>query len=386
MAKNRVPGYCRQRRSTGDLAYVEFPNGMGRSYLGVYDSPESRLKYNQLIAEWQTTGGFLFSPGKDLTITELCARFLAHAEGYYCYPDGTPTSEIVVYKNIISLLREMYGNVPVKDFGSLKMKAFRDQMIVIKWVRTNINRMVNRTRHIFKWGVSEELVSASVLHGLQAVEGLKRGRCKADESGPVHPVPDADIEAIRPFVSRQVWTLVQLQLHTAARPGELVGLRAIDLDTKGNIWIFRSEKHKNSYRGQERSLYFGPRAQELLQPFMANRPLDAYLFSPCEAQRERWDNCPNHRHTEISKPKTPRKVGDVYDVAAYRRAIRRACENADLTIWHPHQLRHNAASFLRREYGVEIARAVLGHASLDATEIYAELDQQKVIEVIARIG
>ncbi len=35
--------------------------------------------------------------------------------------------------------------------------------------------------------------------------------------------------------------------------------------------------------------------------------------------------------------------------------------------WHPHQLRHTAATELRRAYGVEAARIILGHASLDAT-------------------
>ena len=31
--------------------------------------------------------------------------------------------------------------------------------------------------------------------------------------------------------------------------------------------------------------------------------------------------------------------------------------------WHPNQLRHNAATRLRREFGLDMARAVLGHSS-----------------------
>ena len=41
--------------------------------------------------------------------------------------------------------------------------------------------------------------------------------------GVSHPL---HIDAIKPFVSRQVWALVQLQLLTGARAGELVGMRA----------------------------------------------------------------------------------------------------------------------------------------------------------------
>jgi integrase len=54
--------------------------------------------------------------------------------------------------------------------------------------------------------------------------------------------------------------------------------------------------------------------------------------------------------------------------------------------WHPHQLRHNAATHLRKEFGIEVARIILGHRSASMTEIYAELDDEKAKRVIQRIG
>jgi integrase len=54
--------------------------------------------------------------------------------------------------------------------------------------------------------------------------------------------------------------------------------------------------------------------------------------------------------------------------------------------WHPHQLRHNAATRLRKEFGLDVARAVLGHSSAAVTEIYAELDMAKASEAMGRIG
>jgi integrase len=54
--------------------------------------------------------------------------------------------------------------------------------------------------------------------------------------------------------------------------------------------------------------------------------------------------------------------------------------------WHPHQLRHNAATFLRKEFGLEIARIILGHRSMAMAEVYAEADQEKALEVIGRVG
>jgi hypothetical protein len=54
--------------------------------------------------------------------------------------------------------------------------------------------------------------------------------------------------------------------------------------------------------------------------------------------------------------------------------------------WHPNQLRHNAATNLRKEHGVELARIILGHTTAFTTEIYAEADQAKAIAVMGKIG
>jgi integrase len=54
--------------------------------------------------------------------------------------------------------------------------------------------------------------------------------------------------------------------------------------------------------------------------------------------------------------------------------------------WHPHQLRHNAATLLRKEFGLETARIILGHRSAVITEVYAEQDKEKALEAIVRVG
>ena len=54
--------------------------------------------------------------------------------------------------------------------------------------------------------------------------------------------------------------------------------------------------------------------------------------------------------------------------------------------WHPHQLRHNAATYFRCEYGLEVARVLLGHKPAAITQIYAEADAARAVEVFAKIG
>jgi site-specific recombinase XerC len=54
--------------------------------------------------------------------------------------------------------------------------------------------------------------------------------------------------------------------------------------------------------------------------------------------------------------------------------------------WHPHQLCHNAATFLRKEFEIDTARIILGHRSAVITEVYAEMDQQNAMEAVVRVG
>jgi integrase len=83
----------------------------------------------------------------------------------------------------------------------------------------------------------------------------------------------------------------------------------------------------------------------------------------------------------------PRKEpGDHYTTESYRRAIAYGCKWAGVPKWHPNQLRHNAATRLRKEFGLDVARAVLGHSSPAVTEVYAELDGAKAAEAMEQVG
>ncbi len=54
--------------------------------------------------------------------------------------------------------------------------------------------------------------------------------------------------------------------------------------------------------------------------------------------------------------------------------------------WSPHRLRHSAATRIRKEFGIEATKAVLGHSAASVTGIYAEIDRQRAVEVAKLIG
>jgi len=69
-------------------------------------------------------------------------------------------------------------------------------------------------------------------------------------------------------------------------------------------------------------------------------------------------------------------------VTSYGRAIHNACDAAGIKVWSPNQLRHTRATELRKQFGLDAASAVLGHAKVETTQLYAE----KNLELAARVA
>lgn len=376
-------------------------------YLGRYGSAAAQNAYDALIGEWLTRGRTLARPESGLTVTEVIAAYLRHAKGYYV-KDGKPTSEFHCIVSAMRPVKTLYGRTPADRFDSIALQSVVRRMVeggpapIVSTGKTKkkcglarktINDHTHRIRRAFRWAAKQQLVSDAVVTSLATVEALKRGRTKARDTQKVKPVPEAFVSAIESLVSPQVWAMVQLQLLTGMRPGEVCIIRAADLDTSGKVWLYRPERFKTEHLDNSREVCIGPKAQAILKPWLST-DLQAYLFSPSEAEAQRNATRRQERTTPMTpsqanrKPKArpKRRAGSRYSPVSYRRAIQRACEKAKVPAWHPHRLRHNAATTLRREYGIEVARVILGHGTLNTTEIYAEADRTKAAEVMRKIG
>jgi integrase len=445
--RNSIPAY-RLHRQSGQ-AIVTLPDGLGgrRDFtLGAYNSPESRAEYARLLAEWEANGRRLPQPAaaSDLSVNELIVRFWPHVEAHYRHPDGTPTREQEDYKFSLRPLKHLYGYTPAKDFGPRSLKAVRQLMVdgyehpefgpQRPLARGLINQRVGRIRRLFRWAVAEELISEPVYRALMAVPGLQCGRSPARETEPVRPVADAVVQVTLPYVRPQVAAMVQLQRHTGMRPGEVVLIRGMDLDTSGNVWFYRpgSDRgpqgtHKTAWRGHQRNVPLGPRAQEILKPWLRLNLAD-YLFQPREAMAAFRAEQRRNRKTKVQpsqqrrrKARRKKAPGQRYTSRSYAQAIAQgvraanraglcdackaalkekrakegkraafqpcdSCRANQLPHWHPHQLRHTFATEARREFGLDAARAALGHRSPRITDHYAEIDIGKAAEVVARLG
>lgn len=346
-------------------------------YLGLYESPESQEKYRRIIAEYMATGELPLPDSCPITCADLAARFLIHAEQHYRKRDGRSTGTTKRFRRAMTILCDLYATLPVKDFGPAKLKAVRVEMISLGWARTTVNSRTSLVRQVFGWGVAEELVPAVVSHALEQVRALEAGRTEAHESPEIKPAIETDVWKARKKMNATVAAMVSVQLYTGMRTGEVCDLRPVDIrhdwPTKG-IWTFQPADNKNAHHGIERTVLIGPKAQEILVPFLKRREPHEYVFQPCEAmpKKPKWRRC--------------RSLNDRYRVDSYCRAVARACEAAGVTHWSPGQLRHNAATYLMSEFGPEVARIVLGHTTLATTRRYAEDDLIKAAKAIKKVG
>lgn len=347
----------------------------------------------------------------DPTISSLCRAYCAFADTYYQRPSGLRVSEPAAIRYAVQPLRRLFGRSPVSQFGPRRLKEVREEMVKQGWCRRQINHQIGRIKRMFKWAVEEERIPASVYHALQAVSGLRAGRTTARESDPVKPVPQHLIDAVVPLVSRQVKAMIELQLLTGMRPGEVCIMRTCDIDQTQQPWAYRPEHHKTEHHRHERIVFLGPRAQITVAPFLKIGQPSAYLFSAAEADRERRQRLNELRKTPLScgnRPGTNRKrrpkrtPGERYAATSYQRAIYDACRKAFPVpaecdpaqvkqwrrdhSWHAHQLRHNAATKLRKEYGLDVAQVVLGHKTLAVTQVYAEKDTAAAQEAMLSGG
>jgi integrase len=272
---------------------------------------------------------------------------------------------------------------------------FRDDLISdFDWSRKHINKQIVRLIAMFKWGAKKEICAAGVHSQLATLGGLKKGRTPARETLGVSYVQDEIVDRTLPYLSEIVADMVRLQRLTGARPGEVCSLRPGDIDRSDDVWHYWPHGHKTEHLEKDRIVMIGPQAQQVLVPYLT-RDEQSYCFSPAESmeklrqQREAQRKTPtthgNRRGTNrLSDPKkTP---ASRYTTDSFRRAIQRACKKARVSMWHPNQLRHTAATEIRKRFGLEAAQVICGHQTANVTQVYAERDLKLARQVASEIG
>ena len=392
-----IPAY-RLHKTTGQARVIIAGKHF---YLGKYGTPASREKYARLLAEHCAGTSPALPPIAQpvISIGELILRYWTQHVVVHYTKDGKPSDRQYHIRLALRALRKLYEESPAHLFGPKKLKAVRD-FIINQGVhkrgglnRKYVNDHVRIIKRLFQWAVSEELLplekGTAICQALAQVEDLHKGRdLRVKESRPVKPAPEKDVEQTLACMSPQVRTMCQLLRLTGMRPDEVTIMRPCDVEQHDGIWLYRPRHHKLTHLNSTRVVPLGPAAQTVLTPWL-DRSDTAYCFSPREVvsatlQQRSNKRSPAKQQRKPNKQRRPPR--EHYDDESLCQAVTRACEKAGVPKWTPGQLRHNAATRIKNEFGREAARQQLGHSSSTTTEIYVEEQLRDAISAMKSIG
>lgn len=303
-------------------------------YLGSHGSLESIDNYNETVKNIKLYGKTVVDKTDKVSLKTIGLKYLESLPENY---PKTSREPIAIRRAIEELIR-WSGDDPAESFKPARFLELRKAWVEKGRSVKTIGNYHSYVLNMFRWAAIMELVPASVWHSLQAIPKLKPNRSPAKNPKMIHPVEWKAVEAVKPFVSTQVWDMIMLQWWTAMRSGELLGMTKAEIEDG----VYRPAKHKNAWRGHKREVFIGPRAKPIIQKYSKGKEPHELLFTG-------------------------------YTNNSYGRAIKRACKRAGIDYWHPHQLRHAAADRARDAFGLDAAQAVLGHKTANTTEIYAKV-------------
>lgn len=421
MSRNKsIPKlHTRPSPSTGrPLAYAKF-NGRVVSFGAM--GPEAERLFQKTLAEWLANGSRLpESDSGDLTVGDVIAEYLQYAEKEY------REIEIEKLRRAFAPVLQRFRPLPAAKFGVSCLEIVQQHLANDEHQRpprppskrkpkvkageppappkpqpkyylsrATIRARINAIRRCWRWAEQRRLVPPGSWEHLRTLSHVKPGRTQAKESKIVEAVPWGWVEKVLPHLTAPIRACVLLQWWSGMRPTEALMLTGRQLQRTGKVWLYQPTTHKGVWRGRDRIVQLGPKAQEAVTPLLkldpdaaVISPLDAYLeVKAAKRARRKTRVQPSQQARDARNAKKPPPVGKFYDVNTYRTAIHRGCDAADVPKWSPHRLRHAAAARLFEAGEFEAARAVLGHSRLDMTRHYAaSADRKLAADVMERLG
>lgn len=410
-----------------------------RKYLGS-DRALAERKYQLIIATIRLTPTAqerLTGPPPPLplgpvafTVAEAFMDYLnRHARGYF-----QTGSSFCMARTALSAAADRYGNLPAVSFGPRELKQLQQEWIKEKcraprngngtWSRQYVNGLIKCVRRAFRWLVTESIVPPSVAEALNMVPDIRKGR-GGREAVRVTPAPAWAVEATLPYCRPTLRAMLMLQRAAGMRPQDVCGIRPCDVSREPatliplpgtraavcarvidgvTIWAYVPESHKTLAAGKPRAVAFGPRAQEILRPYLESVPAGECCFQPRQLREEYHAERRAARKSKVQPSQVCRATGYRtrppgmrFTSQAYSQALRKAIDRANVAReaagisppiphWAPNQLRHEAGTLIGDVFDRSTAAAVLGHSGLSAIDIYCEQSLGKAFMAAAALG
>ena len=240
-----------------------------------------------------------------------------------------------------------------------------------KVYQKNILRVISS---FYQWMVKEEHM---LKNPMNKVDEIKVPKVKKEAFS------EAQIEQLRFAIGDDIrlMCIFELLLSTWCRVSELAQVKLNEISENKETVLIHGKGSK------DRICYINARAKICLQRYLSERTDDSeFLFPNCRIAV----NSREHISYECKKTKlklhdwwkAKNLIGDSHiDKGVIESLMRKLGKRAGVDKTHPHRFRRTGATFaLRRGMPIEQVSKILGHESIETTQIYLDISEQELAQ------
>lgn len=251
----------------------------------------------------------------------------------------------------------------------LAVKEVRDG--ASKVYQKNILRVVSS---FYQWMTKEEYIFKNPMN---KVDEIKIPKTKKEA------FTEAQIEQLRFSIGDDIRLICifELLLSTWCRISELVQIKLNDISENKETVLVHGKGSK------DRTCYISAKAKIYLQKYLSERTDDnEYLFPNCRIAVNSNESISAECKKAKLKPKDWWKSKELVstghiDKSSVESALRNLGKRANVEKVHPHRFRRTGATFaLRRGMPIEQVSKILGHESIETTQIYLDISEQELAQ------
>jgi integrase len=299
----------------------------------------------------------LQAPDTRMTVGQLLDRWYSDVLRHQVAPNAADN-----YKSIAdNHIRPSLGNTKVSKLTTADVDRLISQKVdsglaisTVKRIRSVLAQALDQA---MRWGSVNRNVA-------QLTRGPKEPRREGRTLTPTQAK-----QLLKSLEGHRNEALYSLMLSTGIRRGEVLGLQWADIDLKSGIMTVTRQLKREGGRliVSDTKTARSRRALDLPAPMVAS--LKAHKARQAAEQLALGDAWVNSGHvftTTIGTPIDPRN---------FYREFKSICKTAGLGDWHPHELRHSAASLMLAEgVKLQVVSEVLGHSSIRMTsDVYGHI-------------
>jgi len=297
------------------------------------------------------------APDTSLTVAQLVDRWLNEVNRHQVATSTAKNYRAMVEHHINPAIgKKKAAQLTTSDVDRFLSRKTDDGLSV-----STVRRIRNVLSQALDQGIRWDLVVRNVAKLSRSPRGVRpEGRSLSPEQAKL---------LLNTLRGHRNETLYALMLSTGLRRGEALGLQWRDLDEENGILLVRraltrEDGHlitKDTKTLKSRRAVNLPTAlRQQIKAHRANQNAERLKLGKA------WTNSSHMFTTSVGTPIDPRNM---------YREFRELCREAAIGDWHPHELRHSAASLmLAQGVKIQVVSEVLGHSSIRMTaDVYGHI-------------